>query len=243
MKKRILVIGDIHGALRALKQVLERAEVTENDTLVFLGDYVDGWSESKQVIDHLIALSESNSCLFIRGNHDNWCEEWLRFGLAAEKWLMHGGEATVESYASITEEERIRHLEFYRNMQHYFIDGNKRLFIHAGYSSMHGPEQEIYASNYSWDRTLWEMALVMDKRVEKNSVLYPKRLKLFSEIFIGHTPTIHYGVDIPMRAVNVRNMDTGAAFTGKLSIMDIETGEFWQSDVVQTLYPGEKGRN
>lgn len=243
MKKRILVIGDIHGALRALKQVLERAAITENDTLVFLGDYVDGWSESKQVIDYLIHLNEIHSCLFVRGNHDTWCFNWLHNGEAPEKWLKHGGAETVESYASVSAEDKAKHLEFFSRMHHYYIDGNNRLFIHAGFSSMHGPEEEVYASNYSWDRTLWEMALTMDKRVKKNSVLYPKRLKLFSEIFIGHTPTISYNVDVPMNGVNVWNVDTGAAFTGKLSVMDIESKEFWQSDVVQTLYPGEKGRN
>ena len=42
--KKTFVIGDIHGGLKALIQVLERAEVTINDTLIFLGDYVDGWS-------------------------------------------------------------------------------------------------------------------------------------------------------------------------------------------------------
>jgi serine/threonine protein phosphatase 1 len=36
------VIGDIHGGLAALKQVLERAPVKPADTLIFLGDYVDG---------------------------------------------------------------------------------------------------------------------------------------------------------------------------------------------------------
>ena len=42
------VIGDIHGALKALIQVLEKVQPTTNDTFVFLGDYVDGWSESAQ---------------------------------------------------------------------------------------------------------------------------------------------------------------------------------------------------
>ena len=51
---RTLVIGDIHGGLRALHQIMERAKVSPNDTLVFLGDYVDGWSQSPQVIDYLI---------------------------------------------------------------------------------------------------------------------------------------------------------------------------------------------
>lgn len=46
---RILVIGDIHGGLKAINQVFERAKVTTDDRLIFLGDYVDGWSESPQV--------------------------------------------------------------------------------------------------------------------------------------------------------------------------------------------------
>ncbi|RYG52142.1 MAG: serine/threonine protein phosphatase, partial [Chitinophagaceae bacterium] len=37
---RTLVIGDIHGGLRALKQALERAGASNRDTLIFLGDYV-----------------------------------------------------------------------------------------------------------------------------------------------------------------------------------------------------------
>jgi serine/threonine protein phosphatase 1 len=83
----------------------------------------------------------------------------------------------------------------------------------------------------------------MDGRIKKDSLLFPKRLKLFSEIYIGHTPTLYYGTDEPMQGCNVWNLDTGAAFYGKLSIMDINTKQFWQSDVVKDLYPGEVGRN
>ena len=43
--KRTFVIGDIHGGLKALQQVLDRVELKENDHLIFLGDYVDGWSD------------------------------------------------------------------------------------------------------------------------------------------------------------------------------------------------------
>lgn len=46
-----------------------------------------------------------------------------------------------------------------------------------------------------------------------------------------------------MHAINVWNLDTGAAFRGKLSCMDIKTKKVWQSDEVYTLYPTEKGRN
>ncbi len=243
MKTRKLVIGDIHGGLRALIQVLERADVTTNDKLIFLGDYVDGWSEPRQVIDHLIQLNESHNCIFIRGNHDTWCEDWIRISYADQTWLFHGGKTTVESYGNYDETTWKKHLNFFESMRDYLIDEGNNLFIHAGYTSMHGPAKETYTSNYSWDRTLWEMALTMDKRIEKDSPSYPKRLKLFNEIFIGHTPTLNYNVEIPMNAINVWNIDTGAAFNGKLTIMDADSKEFWQSDTVQKLYPGEKGRN
>lgn len=240
---RTLVIGDIHGGLKALQQVMQRAAVTADDKLIFLGDYVDGWSESAQTIAFVMQLATSNPCVFIKGNHDEWCEEWLRTGKGDSKWLFHGGQSTVESYAAFSEEEKQNHLNFFEQMKMFDIDDTNRLFIHAGFTSMHGPAQEFYSSNYSWDRTLWEVALTMDKRIKKDSLLYPKRLKLFDEIFIGHTPTLYYNQTIPMQGCNVWNVDTGAAFTGPLTILDADTKQYWQSDPVQTLYPGEKGRN
>jgi serine/threonine protein phosphatase 1 len=241
--KRTLAIGDIHGGLKALQQLFKKAGVTGTDKLVFLGDYVDGWSESAGVIDFIIALSNTRDCIFIKGNHDAWCEEWLRTDAADPTWLQHGGQETVDSYARASADKKLQHLDFLAQMPYYFIDEQNRLFIHAGFTSMHGPQKEFHNSNFSWDRTLWETALVMDKRIKKDSILFPKRLKLFSEIYIGHTPTQYYNVDIPMQGCNVWNLDTGAAFYGKLSIMDIDTKQFWQSDAVHTLYPGEIGRN
>jgi len=240
---RTLVIGDIHGGLRALDEVFEKAVVTSEDKLVFLGDYVDGWSESAAVVDRMIQFSNSNTCVFIKGNHDVWCENWLRTGQADKTWLFHGGQATVDSYTAADAATKLQHLNFFEQMPFYYIDELNRLFIHAGFTSMHGPQKEFHNSNFSWDRTLWEMAITMDKRITKDSVLFPKRLKLFNEIYIGHTPTLYYDVTIPMQGCNVWNIDTGAAFTGKLSIMDIASKQFWQSASVYELYPGEAGRN
>ncbi|MFH6993317.1 metallophosphoesterase family protein [Flavobacterium sp. FlaQc-48] len=241
--KRTLVIGDIHGGLRALVQLLERVEITENDKIVFLGDYVDGWSESAQVIDFLIQWSQKQDCIFIRGNHDVWCHEWLMNDVINDIWFLHGGKSTIESYQNMDPLRKEKHLEFFANMKDYVVDEHQNLFIHAGFSSMHGPEKEHYATNFSWDRTLWEMALTMDRRITKDSLSYPKRLLLFNEIYIGHTPTLHYNIDIPMQGCNVWNIDTGAGFYGKLTCLDTATKAFWQSDIVQNLYPTEKGRN
>ena len=241
--KKIFVIGDIHGGLKALKQVLEKVVVSTNDTLIFLGDYVDGWSESAQVLEFVINLSKQQHCIFIKGNHDVWCEDWLRTGNTDKTWLVHGGKETIESYVGLEDTIKLLHLQFFEMMPYYYIDENNRLFIHAGFTSMHGPKAEFHFSNFNWDRTLWEMALIMDKGIKKTSLFFPKRLKLFNEIYIGHTPTLYYDVEVPMQGCNVWNIDTGAAFTGRLSIMDIDTKQFWQSDVVKNLYPGEMGRN
>jgi serine/threonine protein phosphatase 1 len=240
---RTYVIGDIHGALKALKQVITRLNLQQDDKLIFLGDYVDGWSQSAEVIEYLMKLDEQYFCIFIKGNHDAWCEDWLMNKLPKDTWLFNGGKLTVESYHHISVALKQQHLAFFNRMLNYYVDEENRLFIHAGFSSMHGPDHEHYASNYSWDRTLWEVALTMDKRIQKDSKLYPKRLLLYEEIYIGHTPTLNYDIDVPMQACNVWNLDTGAAFYGKLSAMDIVTKEFFQSDVVQDLYPDESGRN
>ncbi len=239
--KRTLVFGDIHGGLKALIQLLERANVSQTDRLIFLGDYVDGWSESAQVIQFLIDLEQNQECIFIRGNHDVWCHDWLRTGEINDNWFHHGGKITLESYMDL--ETKSQHPDFFAKMKDYYIDEKNRLYIHAGFSSMHGPSKEHYQTNYSWDRTLWEMALTMDKRIEKDSKSYPKRLLLFNEIYIGHTPTLNYDVEFPMQGCNVWNVDTGAAFYGKLSCIDIDTKKCFQSDKLVDLYPNEKGRN
>jgi serine/threonine protein phosphatase 1 len=83
----------------------------------------------------------------------------------------------------------------------------------------------------------------MDKKLSKNSELYPKRFLLYNEMFIGHTPTLHLGIKEPVNKANIWNLDTGAAFMGSLTIMDVDNKEFWQSDPLPSLYPNEKGRN
>lgn len=240
---RTIVIGDIHGGLKALIQVLEEAKVTTEDKLVFLGDYVDGWSESAQVIERLIELSKTNECVFIKGNHDVWCEHWLADGTVNDIWYLHGGKETIESYEGFSKGQKKTHLDFFEAMPLYYIDDQMRLFIHAGFTSMHGVERETHRETFYFDRTLWEMALTMDKRINKHSELYPNRLKHYKEIYIGHTPTLNYHKYNPMNAINVWNIDTGAAFTGKLSAMDIDTKKVFQSDTLPFLYPNEMGRN
>lgn len=240
---RTLVIGDIHGGLRALHQIIERAEVTTNDTLIFLGDYVDGWSQSPQVIDYLIDLGKKQNCIFVRGNHDELLLNWLNESRDNLQWYNHGGEATVTAYATVSETKKKEHIEFLKSLVNYYLDDQNRLFVHAGFTNMNGVAYEYYPRFFSWDRTLWETALSLNENLEKSSDYYPKRLTLYKEIYIGHTPTTRIGVTLPVQKACIWNVDTGAAFKGPLTIMDIETKQFWQSEPLHTLYFDEKGRN
>ena len=241
--KRTFAIGDIHGGLKALLQVLNKIEITEKDTLIFMGDYVDVWSESAQVIQFLINLSEKINCIFIKGNHDVWCENWLKKEEVNPTWYMHGGKETIDSYEGFSIEEKKQHLTFFENMPLYYLDDENRLFLHAGFTSMHGVEKEIFKENFYFDRTLWEMALIANQKIDENSPFYPKRVKHYNEIFIGHTPTLNFNIEKPMNALNIWNIDTGAAFTGKICAMNVVTKEYVQSDKLPSLYPNEKGRN
>lgn len=240
---RTVVIGDIHGGLKALKQVIDKANLPADTCYIFIGDYVDGWSESAETIRFLIQFSQHNKCIFIRGNHDALLFDYLRTGETNETWLLHGGESTVKNYKSISEKEKQEHLQFLRNLTNYHVDSNNRLFLHAGFFSMHGPQYEYFPELVYWDRTLWEMVCAMDPNLSKDDPKYPARLKHFEEIFIGHTPVTRIGSNIPVNFANVWNVDTGAGFKGKITLMDVYSKEIWQSDPVYLLYPDEIGRN
>ena len=246
MIPKTFVIGDIHGGLKALVQVLERANIFKNDTLIFLGDFVDGWSESPAVLDFLIALEKTHNCIFIKGNHDDLLLKWLtsnKDGFDEKTWFQHGGEASALAYKKIDSSTRQKHIQFLQSLQNYYLDDQNRFFIHAGFTNIRGVEFEFFKPLFYWDRTLWETALCLDENLDKNHVLYPNRLKIYSEIFIGHTPTTRIQSMKPVQKACVWNIDTGAAFKGKLTLMDIDTKVFWQSDVLSDLYPDEKGRN
>lgn len=240
---RTLVIGDIHGGLKALHQVMERARISPADTLIFLGDFVDGWNDTPNVIDYLIELETTHNCIFIRGNHEEMVLRWLAEGEDNEEWRRHGGQSTVEVYQTVTDETKTKHIAFLARLNDYHLDKQNRLFIHAGFTNLKGVEYEYFKGMFCWDRTLWEAALAMDKTLSKKDLFYPKRLALYEEIFIGHTPVTRIGYSVPVNRANVWNVDTGAAFKGRLTVMDVDTKEFWQSKPLPELYPDENGRN
>jgi serine/threonine protein phosphatase 1 len=61
----------------------------------------------------------------------------------------------------------------------------------------------------------------------------------FGEVYLGHTPIPH---SQPIQACEIWLMDTGAGWSGVLSMMNIHTKEVFTSDPVPSLYPHIEGR-
>lgn len=229
--ERVFVMGDIHGCYKALLQCLERSNFDkENDTLIQLGDVVDRFPHSKECVDELLTIK---NLITIKGNHDEWLNLYINKGIHGSNWTQ-GAQTTLGSYM---DDEGIvnipdSHRKFFNEQLNYFIDNKNRLFVHGGFNRHFPINQQNVNYIYYWDRDLWYTALSMDQIDEHNF----KTKDNFDEIFIGHTSTINWGTVEPMKACNIWNLDTGGGFNGKLTIMNVDTKEYFQSDLVEELY-------
>jgi serine/threonine protein phosphatase 1 len=105
--------------------------------------------------------------------------------------------------------------------------------VHAGIDPQK-PIESQDLNTFLWDRTL----------VQKARDLYSKginvKLTSYDEVYVGHTPIL---VKRPVQACDIWLMDTGAGWSGVLSMMDIHSKEVFISDPVPQLYPGVEGRS
>jgi serine/threonine protein phosphatase 1 len=255
---RTFVIGDIHGGYKALKQVLERANFDfENDRLISLGDVADGWPDVAECIELLLSIK---NLVRVKGNHDEWaarfldCHEATKISNEYYAWYTQGGKATVDSYEKHPELKE-KHIKYLDESLTYFIDEENRIYMHAGFNPELAPEeQEPYitrslacanpeqlsvSGKKENPRFFWDRSFIGD--VSRGHM---DGTENFKEIYIGHTPTIsEHKHGRPVNFGNVWNMDTGGTYMGKMSLMNVETKELFQSDPVFLLYPEHKGRN
>lgn len=71
MAGRTIAIGDIHGCRGKLSKILTHLQLNAQDKVIFLGDYIDRGPDSAGVISDLIRFSQTVSCVFLRGNHED----------------------------------------------------------------------------------------------------------------------------------------------------------------------------
>ena len=98
-------VGDIHGRADLLARMLDRLEAEAaahphlQPIVVFLGDYVDRGLESAKVIDMLLSgRPHGFERHFLRGNHEQAMQAFMRDPDQGRAWLAYGGAETLLSY-------------------------------------------------------------------------------------------------------------------------------------------------
>lgn len=232
---RAYVVGDVHGRLDLLEQLLAKIHAELQDRpaaktlLAFVGDLIDRGPSSAQVIERLRTYrDERTRPVFLLGNHE---EVLLRIlGGDAElinKWRWFGGSECLESYgvessrlAHASDEEALsivraaiprKHVEFLESFADSCRFGDY-LFVHAGIRPGVGLEQQSQA----------------DLRWIREPFLHDETDHGFVVVH-GHTisPEIQ---DRPNRI----GIDTGAYRTGVLTALAIEGRDRWFIDTRPT---------
>ena len=111
-----IVVGDIHGNSAALYDLLNQLipELTPDDCIVFLGDYIDRGPDTKVCIDQILQFQDTapGTVIALMGNHEDWLLRTFR-DYTRHSWVL-GMEAfaTISSYSP--ESERILRAELER---------------------------------------------------------------------------------------------------------------------------------
>jgi len=209
------VIGDIHGRIEALKEVLSLCKFNyDEDKLIVLGDVTDGGYNTYEVVEELLKIK---NIVFIMGNHDEWFMDYMKSGWSEDIWLSQGGKNTIKSYAQFKYMIPVTHQNFFNNGVYYYIENN-RLFVHGGYNPKF-PIDKQDRHTLTWDRDLIERC--------RNGL----KIKEYERVFVGHTTTQTYQYNNPIRFGKLIMMDCGVGWLGKLAIMNVDTEKYWLSKI------------
>ena len=211
--KRLFAIGDIHGCCKELSVLLEyllsQEKLSSEDTVIFIGDYIDRGADSNGVIELLINIKqEFPEIIFLRGNHEDMLLDFLGFdGNLGEVFIPNGGGETLASYglkSDITHDELLQklpksHLGFFLDLESYVSVGGY-VFAHAGLD----PERDV---NMQMDNDLfWIRDKFLDNKHDFGKV-----------VVFGHTPFQDVTFDLPYRIA----IDTGCVYGNMLSCIEL----------------------
>lgn len=205
---RTLAIGDIHGCLRSLEQLAIYVGFREDDVIVTLGDYVDRGPDSKGVIDYLLSLRESCEVVTLRGNHEIMMLEAVDSESSLSSWFGFGGKETLASYGSSFEDVPEDHWKFMKKAKATH-ETAKHFFVHANAD----PSAPIYA--------------------QPDEMLYWQRFGKPRPHVSGKTMVCGHTIQRSGEPLNVGHaicIDTWAYGKGWLTCLDVETGNYWQTN-------------
>lgn len=222
---RKFVLGDIHGEDEKLLSVLEQVNFDfEKDHLTTLGDIVDRGPEPFRCME---ILMKCKNRIDIKGNHDVCLYEWIKMGAQKDSRThslggFHGSHDTMCQWQALDEAMKKRCKSFLEGQINYHINEKNDLFIHAGF------DRSIQLIENLEDEFYWSRKFIMEAASCKGGQRL-KTIEDFNKIYIGHTPTMKWGEPIPLLLGGVWCLDTGSGKGGKLTLMDLETEEYWQA--------------
>ena len=234
--KRILAIGDVHAAFDKLLSLWEKISVTEDDRVIFLGDYLYGLGDKNvETLHWLIEHRKQKNIIFLRGNVDETYLHHLFDDDGKIHQRLNSGVARAIKIAAIKEPYLPREVYgFLKDLPLYHcetVGGRKYFFCHAGikvdapldrqpktYLPEHPHLPEFYR-DYSGDAVI----VVGHKSPKKISAKLPRLFANAAEKLDLSKP-----IKVPQR--NIVMLDTHAKEGGRLSCVDILSGEMWQSD-------------
>lgn len=210
---RIFVVGDIHGCHRELAIMIDylklKERLSQDDLLLFIGDYIDRGPDSKGVIDLLLALKrEHENVIFLRGNHEDMFLNFMGFdGTMGEVYLLNGGRDCLSSYdikSDSTLSELVRkfpkdHLSFFLDLESYVICGNY-VFAHAGLD----PKRDLKTQMDG------DLFWIRDSFISH-------RHDFGKTVIFGHTPYQDVMFDLPYKI----GIDTGLVYGNKLTCLEL----------------------
>ena len=194
----------------------EIIQLTQEDVVYCLGDYIDRGTRSEEVIDLIIELrSQGYQLHTLRGNHEQMLLSSGKDSDAMKLWLNNGGDKTLSSFGIQTVAELgSRYLDFFHQTKFYF-QTNDFIVVHAGLNfNIEDPFSDY--ESMLWIRDFW-----VDKNFLDGKVLIH-----------GHTP-LRRDILLTQDLDTVINLDGGCVFKnipgyGSLFALHFETKELME---------------
>jgi serine/threonine protein phosphatase 1 len=207
--ERVFIVGDVHGCLDMLRRLMDKIDWRpDEDSLIFLGDYIDRGIDSKGVVDYVLELTKASSRVqCIMGNHENILLDFLNTG-ESRLLIINGGIPTLESYQAACENEDDpiippEHVEFFRSLPAY-IELDDYYIVHAGFR----PGVAIE------DQTLEDLIWIREPFIFSD-------YDFGKTVIFGHTPIAE-----PLMMDNKIGLDTGAVYGNKLTCLELPRMKF-----------------
>lgn len=131
---RKFVISDVHGCAKSLKKLVEDSlQLSKEDELYLLGDFIDRGPDPKGVIDYIMDLKAKAYQVFTsRGNHEEMMINSILENDGLDLWLLNGGTSTLASFnLDWVSDVPDKYLEFIGRLEYYFEVDNY-ILVHAG---------------------------------------------------------------------------------------------------------------